>query len=111
MVSEFVAGRTLRTRLAAGALPPDEALSVAIAVAGALEAAHATGIVHRDLKPENIMLGADGRARVVDFGIASLSSGLVEPSVARLTAEGAVFGTPSYMSPGAGGRPRRRLPE
>ena len=77
----------------------DDALSIAVPVAAALEAAHAAGIVHRDLKPENILLGADGRVRVVDFGIALLSTDQAAPGAARLTAAGGVFGTPAYMSP------------
>ena len=99
IAGEYIPGRTLRTRLAAGPLPVDDALSIAVPVAAALEAAHAAGIVHRDLKPENILLGADGRVRVVDFGIASLSADPAAPGAARLTAAGGVFGTPAYMSP------------
>ena len=62
---------TLADRLRTGPLPERDALAVAIDVAEALAAAHAAGFVHRDVKPGNILLADDGRARLLDFGIAA----------------------------------------
>jgi len=98
LVSEFVAGRTLREEIAAGPIPPALALGTATQVASAVAAAHARGVVHRDLKPENIMRTGDGTVKVLDFGLARLSTGADGPP-ARLTVTGAAMGTPGYMSP------------
>src|SRR5436190_4702935 len=71
LVLELADGETIEHRLArGGAMPVDEALAVARQVADALEAAHEKGIIHRDLKPANIALTADGRVKVLDFGLA-----------------------------------------
>jgi serine/threonine-protein kinase len=100
MAMELAPGVTL-ARLLADAWPLGEARVVGIVaqVLSALAAAHAAGIVHRDLKPANVMVEptAEGdRVKVLDFGIATQGEGDLE---ARLTAHGAVFGTPAYMSP------------
>jgi hypothetical protein len=94
IASEFVAGETLRARLTRGRLPLGESLEIAGAVARGLAAAHDLGIVHRDLKPENVLLTAEGRVKVVDFGIATLDG----PGHG-LTRTGVVLGTPGYMAP------------
>jgi serine/threonine protein kinase len=92
---ELLAGVSLGERLKRqGALPPREAVGVALAVAEALVYAHGQGIVHRDLKPDNVLLGADGRPRLVDFGLA-LALGEQD----RLSRTGQTLGTPGYMSP------------
>src|SRR6185295_8396787 len=70
LVMELVEGEDLAQRIERGAIPLDEALSIARQIAEALEAAHDQGIVHRDLKPANIKLRADGVVKVLDFGLA-----------------------------------------
>lgn len=95
-VMPYVEGETLRDRLdREKQLPVDEAVSMASAVASALDYAHRHGVIHRDIKPGNIML-QDGQPVVGDFGIA-LAAGAA--SGARLTETGLSVGTPYYMSP------------
>ena len=69
-VSELLEGETLRVAMAHGPIPPRRALDIAREVADGLAAAHEKGIVHRDVKPENVFLTKDGRAKVLDFGLA-----------------------------------------
>src|SRR6516165_7814838 len=71
---EFIEGETLRERLRARPMPPEDVVNVGVQVAGALAAAHGSGIVHRDIKPENIILRSDGIAKVLDFGLAKLAT-------------------------------------
>ncbi len=92
---ELVEGRTLRERLAVGALPLNEALSIACDVARALGAAHEVWIVHRDIKPENIMIRRDGQVKVLDFGVAKINVLAGSP----LTQPRMVLGTIQYLSP------------
>jgi serine/threonine-protein kinase len=95
-VMPFVEGETLRHRLEREKqLPIDEAVRIAVAVASALDYAHAQGIIHRDLKPENILMQA-GQPVVADFGIALAVS---KAGGARITQTGISLGTPQYMSP------------
>jgi len=100
VVMELVAGGTLADLLPAGGFPIDRLLELATGIAGALDAAHATGVVHRDLKPANVMLAADGRVKVVDFGLARLAAGADDPSRASTAVtEGLLMGTLAYMAP------------
>jgi serine/threonine protein kinase len=94
IVMEYVAGETLRDALRGGSgLAVAEGLRVIEGVSAALDAIHRRGIVHRDVKPANILLGADGAIKLADLGIASAADRT------RITADGAVLGTFSYMAP------------
>ena len=102
IVTEFLEGETLRTRLDAGMLPVRKATELAQQVAVGLAAAHEKGIVHRDLKPENIFVTRDGRVKILDFGLAKLRPETATPDAATLpsqTEPGVVMGTVGYMSP------------
>jgi tetratricopeptide (TPR) repeat protein/tRNA A-37 threonylcarbamoyl transferase component Bud32 len=95
----FVAGESLRARLAHGALPMTEAIGVLRDVAKALAFAHAQGVVHRDIKPDNVLLSG-GSATVADFGIAkAISAARATGSGETLTQVGTAIGTPAYMAP------------
>ena len=103
IVMQYVEGQTLASRLSSGRLDLRSALNVISEVAAALAHAHSRGIIHRDLKPQNIIVTPDGRAKLLDFGIARLT----EPpgpsdditTASRLTGTGDTPGTPAYMSP------------
>ena len=102
LVTECLEGQSLRARLAAGALPVDQALDIALQVARGLGAAHARGIVHRDLKPENIFLAQDGRVKILDFGLATLHERAAASPAQDLASEIArslAAGTAGYMAP------------
>jgi serine/threonine protein kinase len=88
---ELVEGQTLRAWLRERPRGRREILDVFVAAGRGLAAAHAAGLVHRDFKPENVLVGADGRARVSDFGLAREST--------RGDTEVAYSGTPTYMAP------------
>src|SRR5437764_9543052 len=74
IATEFIDGETLRECQAKAPLKLAESLEIAAQIAGALSAAHAAGIVHRDIKPANVMIRADGIVKVLDFGLAKLTS-------------------------------------
>ena len=74
LVSELLEGESLRAALERGALPQRKAIEYAVQIANGLAAAHDKGIVHRDLKPDNIFLCRDGRAKILDFGVAKLAA-------------------------------------
>src|SRR5215470_9000339 len=79
LVMELVEGLTLAERIKQGAIPLEEALTIARQIADALEAAHEKGIVHRDLKPANIKIKADGVVKVLDFGLAKIAESATPP--------------------------------
>jgi hypothetical protein len=106
IVSELLEGESLRQRLQAGPLPLRKTIEYGVQVARGLAAAHDKGIVHRDLKPENIFLARDGRAKILDFGLAKLTrpeekrgSSSDAPTLAGQSEPGFVLGTVGYMSP------------
>jgi serine/threonine-protein kinase len=90
---ECVEGENLRAMIKAGALELNEAIDVAIQVAEGLAAAHEKGIVHRDIKPANIVVTPNGQAKIMDFGLVSMTGGV------QLTRIGTTVGTVAYMSP------------
>ena len=108
LTMELVIGRPLSEAIPATGLPLGRLLTIALAVVEAVAAAHHKGIAHRDLKPANIMLGEGehtGRIKVLDFGLAKLSGGVLGqdgatvPPTAMITGQGQVLGTAAYMSP------------
>ena len=107
LVMELIEGVDLSQRIARGAIPLNEALTIARQIAEALDAAHEKGIVHRDLKPANIKITPDGVVKVLDFGLAKAVSGNAatadltqSPTIAVSgTRDGVILGTAPYMSP------------
>ena len=102
---EYVEGKTLGELIGCKGLKLSEALKYTVQIADALAKAHAAGIVHRDLKPGNVMVTAEGRVKVLDFGLAKLTEPASVSSEAPTVTEqpstetGVIVGTVSYMSP------------
>jgi serine/threonine-protein kinase len=92
LVTEFVAGRSIENLLRDGALPAEQAISIATQAAEGLAHAHAMGIIHRGLKPSKFLLDHDGRLRITDFGVA----GVAETSISRI---GQMLHAPRYIAP------------
>jgi serine/threonine protein kinase/Flp pilus assembly protein TadD len=107
IVTEYIDGETLRTRIRTGPFTAADVIDIGIQVASALSATHSVGIIHRDIKPDNIMLRRDGIVKVLDFGLAKLTrdrqpfnSDSMAPTQDMInTAVGIVMGTAHYMSP------------
>jgi serine/threonine protein kinase/Tol biopolymer transport system component len=110
IVSELLAGESLRTRIGGTPLPTRKVLDYSVQVARGLSAAHEKGIVHRDLKPDNVFVTRDGRVKILDFGLAKLGpEGPLAPAApdpafsaaetATGTRPGTLLGTLGYMSP------------
>ncbi len=93
IVMELVQGRSLADVLNDGTIGVREAARIGLAVAGALEAAHATGVLHRDVKPDNVLLGRYDRVVLTDFGIAAVQG------EQGLTETGAFVGSPEFVAP------------
>jgi serine/threonine protein kinase/tetratricopeptide (TPR) repeat protein len=98
---EYVDGRSLRDRLEQGAIPIEEALRYGVQAADALAYAHDHSVVHRDFKAANIMMSADGRLKIVDFGLARRGDALVADATTFASAvlAGDAAGTPYAMAP------------
>jgi hypothetical protein len=105
LVLEYVAGRPLNEVIAQGRLTTSDILRYGAQIASALAAAHAAGIIHRDIKPANIVVTPESHVKVLDFGVAKLLEPMDGNTVAETqagpahSADGAVVGTVSYMSP------------
>jgi serine/threonine protein kinase/tetratricopeptide (TPR) repeat protein len=104
VVTELLAGETLRQRLLAGPIEAEQSLEILLQVISGLAAVHARGIIHRDLKPENIYLTTDGQVKILDFGLAKLTKSRPSESsdndpTLMMTEPGMLLGTMSYLAP------------
>lgn len=94
LVMKFIEGETLKARLEAGPLDPEETVRIVEAVGAALAYAHKQGVLHRDIKPSNVILARDGQIYLADFGLARIA----QSGQSTLTSD-MILGTPQYISP------------
>ena len=99
LTMELIEGEALSAQIAAGGMPLDKVLDLAVPIAEALGAAHRKGIIHRDLKPGNIMTTADGHVKILDFGLAKALSARPSDETIDQTQPGITVGTIAYLSP------------
>ena len=100
IVMEYVSGQDLeRLLLGRGPLPPEDVAGYALHAALGLEHAHEQGVIHRDIKPSNLLLGDDGRVRILDLGLATLTDDCDSDVSSAVTCDGGAVGTADYMSP------------
>jgi len=93
IVMEYIEGIELKEKINSGAIPVKEAVRIAIQIAEGINSAHKKGIIHRDIKSQNIMITAEGKAKIMDFGLAKISGST------QITKSGSTLGTAAYMSP------------
>lgn len=98
---EYVAGENLADVISRGETDLETSLNLFLCLADALAHSHEQGVVHRDIKPGNVMIKADGVPKILDFGLAQIdrAKDVHSASTLKLTQNGQIFGTPSYMSP------------
>src|SRR5581483_7549767 len=99
IVMQYAEGETLKQFISGKPLDTATALTLAMPIADALAAAHASGIIHRDIKPGNIVVTKKGQVKILDFGLAKSLARNTDHTDMTLTREGALLGTPAYMSP------------
>lgn len=100
IVMEYVNGQPVDFLIPSGGMSPSHAVRYGVQIAEALHAAHTAGIIHRDLKPANVMVTQHGLVKLLDFGLAKLTSAWIGASLSGpVTIQGSIIGTVCYMSP------------